>query len=202
MACNGIALKKVTDLRARGAGRTFEQGTEVHRHKDRVKPRKSRFCHLLHSDSQTLDGEKTTLDFLRADELNGTGQAEVIIMVPLPKLGSQLLGLSKTLMVWPQRPHTRKPNFFLTFKETFAIPISGSFFFVVTFPQMLKEEWNSCYQVNCAYAKLTSTPHSDHLEAVNRPHKSERLLCSALVGLRFHSAFFFKSFSIKMAKER
>lgn len=86
--------------------------------------------------------------------------------------------------------------FFLTFKETFVLPISGSFFFVVTFPQMLKKEWN------CAYAKLTSTPLSGHLDAINRPHKSKRLLCLALVGLRFHSAFFSKSFSIKMAKER
>lgn len=92
--------------------------------------------------------------------------------------------------------------FFLTFKETFALPTSGSFFFVVTFPQMLKKEWNSPYQVNCAYAKLTSTPLSGHLDAINRPHKTKRLLCLALVGIRFHSAFFSKNFSIKMAKER
>lgn len=150
------------------------------------------------------NGEKTNLDFLRADELNGSGQVGVSIMVPLPKLGSQLLRLSKTLMVWPQRPNTRKLIFFffLTFKETFALPTSGSFFFVVTFPQMLKKEWNSPYQVNCAYAKLTSTPLSGHLDAINRPHKTKRLLCLALVGIRFHSAFFSKNFSIKMAKER
>lgn len=101
-----------------------------------------------------------------------------------------------------QTPENRIFFFFLTFKETFVLPISGSLFFVVTFPQMLKKEWNSCYQVNCAYAKLTSTPLSGHLDAINRPHKSKHLLCLALVGLRFHSAFFSKSFSIKMAKER
>lgn len=128
-----------------------------------------------------------------------------LIKVPLPQLGSQLLGLSKTLMMWPHRANMKKNwIFFLSFKETFAIPISGPFFFVVvvTFPQLLKEEWNFCYQVNCAYAKLTSTPLSGHLDAVTRPHKSKRLLCLAPVGLRFYSALFSKSFSIKMAKER
>lgn len=57
---------------------------------------------------------------------------------------------------------------------------------------MQKEEWNSCYQVNCANAKLISIRRSCHLHARNRPHTPKWLVCLVPVGLRFHSVFRFE----------